>query len=197
MFKRIIKGDADYLKKKRNRTILITILFFAISLGLFLIGYLTTGTKRNLLTIVAVLGCLPSSKSAVNMIMLIRAKGCSKESMERIDSSVGKLISMYDMYFTSYKKNFNIAHMVVDNKVIIGFSEDEKCDFEMCKEHISTYLKQAGIKGAKMTFTGSLDKYIEMLKNLNTSDSQADNEEPTEEINKDDEIRITLYEITL
>lgn len=195
MFKRIIKGDADYINKKRTRTILITILFFTISLGLFVIGYITTGSKRNLLTVVAVLGCLPSAKSAVNMIMFIRAKGCSKEIQDRINQNVGRLVSMYDMYFTSYKKNFNIAHMIVDNKVIIGFSEDIKCDFDMCKEHISTILKQAGYKGVKMTFTADIDKYIEMLKNLNNIQNEI--VEETDDINKDDEIRITLYEITL
>jgi len=193
IFKRIIKGDFEYIKKKRVRVILMTTLFFAISLTLFIVGYVTTGTKKNLLTVVAILGCLPACKSAVNMIMFLRAKGCSKTNHELIENSRGRLVSMYDMYFTSYKKNFNFAHMIVENKVIIGFSEDQNCDFDMCREHLSTMLKQGAHKGFSLTFTKDINKYIDMLNNINSDPLDL----TEEEIAKDDEIRITLYEITL
>lgn len=194
MIKRIIKGDYEYIKKKRVRVIVMTILFFAISLAVFLTGYITTGSKKNLLTVVAILGCLPACKSAVNMIMFLKAKGCSPEANEKIVPHIGRLIPMYDMYFTGYKKNFPISHMVVDNKVIIGFSEYPKIDIPSGVEHLTTMMKNAGHSGCTITICDSIDKYIQMLDNLNSSTDlslQDDN------ACKDDEIRISLYEITL
>lgn len=196
MPKRIIKGDFEYIKKKRIRVILMTILFFAISIAVFLVGYITTGSKKNLLTVVAILGCLPACKSAVNMIMFIKAKGCSDEANQKILPHIGRLIPMYDMYFTSYKKNFAISNMVVDNKVIIGFSEDPKIDIQEGIQHLNTMMKNAGHTGCTITLCDSIDKYIEMLDNLNVSSKEAASSEDTSN-NKDDEIRISLYEITL
>lgn len=192
MFKRIIKGDRDYLKKKRTRVIVLTIIYFAAALSVFLIGYITTGSKRNLLTVVAVLGLLPACKSTVNMIMFLRAKGCSQEVANLIEEHSGRLISMFDMYFTSYSKNFSISHMVVENKVIIGLTEDVKFDSKAFNEHIETMLKNAGHNNVTISVTDSVDKYLVMLDNMNSELYPED-----EKIKKDDEIRISLYEISL
>ena len=188
--KKIIKGDRDYLKKKRTRVIILTIIYFVAALSVFLIGYITTGTKRNLLTVVAVLGLLPACKSVVNMIMFLQAKGCSESAASKIEEHAGRLISMFDMYFTSYSKNFSVSHMVVDNKVVIGYTEDEKFDSKAFNEHIETMLKNAGHNIVTISVTDNIDKYIEMLDNINK-------EAEPEHIEKDDEIRISLYEISL
>ena len=63
------KGCYGYLTRQKKKEIIKTVLFFALSLSVFAIGYATTGTKKNLLTIVAMLGFLPASKSMVSMIM--------------------------------------------------------------------------------------------------------------------------------
>ena len=59
---KIAKGQYGYMDKQRKRVIITTISYYAISLAIFAMGYITTGSKRNLLTIVAVLGLLPASK---------------------------------------------------------------------------------------------------------------------------------------
>lgn len=190
MFKRIIKGEFGYLKKKKNRVIFLTILFFAISLGIILTGYLTTGTKKNLLTVVGILGCLPACKSAVSMIMYIRAKGCSENAQNSIKEHEGRLIGMYDMYFTSYKTNYALSHMTVENKVILGFTEDEGMDIKECTTHLTTMLKNAAHTGVAITIVSDLDKYLSMLDNLNKEEFDGN-------VEKDDEIRVSLYEICL
>lgn len=54
--------------------------FFGVSIGLYVMGYVTTGSNKNLLTIVAVLGCLPACKSLVNLILFLKAEGAVKPS---------------------------------------------------------------------------------------------------------------------
>ena len=189
MLKKIIKGDYGYIHQKRNRVILITIIYFAISAAIIITGYITTGTKRNLLTVVGILGCLPACKSAVSMIMFIRAKGCTKNSYEQINPLCDNLISMYDMYFTSYSKNYPISHMVVNDNVIIGYYEADKFDEKECINHLNTILKTAGHKNITVSLTNDINKYKSMLGSMNQKIS-------TNEA-KDDEVRISLYEVTL
>ena len=187
---RAVKRTFGYLKTKKRNTIIRTILYFTISAAIYIAGYVTTKTRANLLTVVAVLGCLPACKSAVNMIMLIRAKGCSEQACEKIKACEGRLIGMYDMYFTSYQKNFPLSHMVVDKKVILGYTEIEKTDTDACAEHLQTMLKQGGFKDYTVTITRDIQKYCEQLKNLNQ-------EEGGEHPEKEDEVRILLYDISL
>lgn len=185
-----VKGTYGYLKKKRNLVIIRTVIFFAIALALFAAGYVTTHTKKNLLTIVAVLGCLPACKSLVNMIMYLRASGCSESAYKRIEKVEGHLIGMYDMYFTSYRKNYAISHMVVENRIILAYTEDSNCDIPACREHLETMLKQAGYKDMTITVNNDLDKYCEQLTGLNEKNQTCD---PV----RDDEVRVALYDISL
>lgn len=189
MIKKIIKGDYKYLQKKRNRVILLTALYFAISIAIVLIGYITTGTKKNLLTVVGILGCLPACKSAVSMIMYIRAKGCSEDTYNIIDSLCPNLISMYDMYFTSYSHNYDISHMIVNDGVIIGYYENDKINKDECVKHLDGILKTAGHKNITISLTNDIEKYKGMLISLNEKASDSNS--------KDDEIRISLYEVSL
>ena len=188
--KKAIKGTYGYLNKKRTLVIIRTIVYFAIALALFAAGYATTHTKRNLLTVVAVLGCLPACKSMVNMIMYFRATGCSLSAYEKIREVEGHLIGMFDMYFTSYQKNYAISHMVVEDQIILAYTEDSGCDIPACREHLETMLKQAGYKGMTITVNSDLLRYCEQLKGLNDKNQTCD---PV----RDDEVRVALYDISL
>ena len=74
------KGTEQYLKTQKRYEVARTVLYFGISISLFIAGYLQTKSRVNLLTVVAVLGCLPASKSAVNAIMFLRYNGCSTQA---------------------------------------------------------------------------------------------------------------------
>lgn len=185
-----VKGNYGYLKAKRLSVLIRTIIFFGISLALFAAGYVTTGKKENLLTIVAVLGCLPACKSLVSAIMLFRATGCSEEARNRIAPLEGRLIGMYDMYFTSYQKNFAISHMIVEGNVILCYTESRTCDKNACREHLSAMLRQGGLSHMTIAVSDSLPKYCEQLTNLNQSAAQND---PA----RDDQARVVLYDVSL
>ena len=71
------KGSRNYIDSQKKYEMIRTLLYFGISASLFLAGYFTTKTKVNVLTVVAVCGCLPASKSLVGTIMFLRYKSCS------------------------------------------------------------------------------------------------------------------------
>lgn len=69
---RLTKGNSGYIQAKKKREITKTCIEFGMVLIVFLTGYLTTKTRLNLLTVAAVLGCLPAAKALVGVIMLFR-----------------------------------------------------------------------------------------------------------------------------
>ncbi len=164
--KKVQKGCYGYLAWQKKASLIRTVLFFVLSFAIYCIGVFSTGSNKNLLTIVAVLGCLPACKSAVNAVMFFRASGCSVEARKRTAPFDEKLQGLYDMYFTSYKKNFPISHMVLKGNVICACTESERCDCVAGEKHLEQMLLQDGYKHMTVKIFDSLDKYIDRLSQL-------------------------------
>ena len=167
------KGTQYYLKTQRKYEILRTILYFAISLSLFIAGWITTKSRLNLLTVVAILGCLPACKSVVGMIMFIRYKSCSEKTITEVEKHCEGIRGLYDLVFTSYDKTFQVAHMSVKGNTICGYTETEKFDENAFYKHIEGILKADGFKETTIKIFKDLNKYterMEQLKQLNTEE---------------------------
>ena len=160
------KGSRNYINSQKRYEIARTVIYFAISLSLFVAGYIQTGEKTNLLTIVAILGCLPASKSAVSAIMYLRFQSCEQQIADEIERHSGGVQCLYDMVFTSYKKNFLVSHLAVRGGCICGFSSDKKFDENGFGEHISQILKMDGHQGIGVKVFTNLSKYTERLEQM-------------------------------
>lgn len=171
MKNKVQKGQFGYLSYKKKLTTIVTIGMFAISIALYFAGYVTTKTNANLLTVVAILGCLPASKSAVSMIMFFKAKGCSMENKEIIEKVIGSLDGYYDLYFTGYSKNFPTDHLVVTKNSIIAYSSDKKIAEKDFNEHMKDILNKEHIQDITVKLFTDRDKYVNRLKELNQSEA--------------------------
>lgn len=165
----IPKGHYGYIKRKHILEVIKTIVYFAVSLSLYIAGIVATKSNKNLLTIVAVLGCLPASKSMVSMIMFLRFKGCSEAVHKKLDRRYQNLYILYDMVFTSYDKNFEIDHMAVNNKMICAYSEKTKLDEKAFEKHLTDMLTQNGLKGITVKLFSDISKYQKGLEKLEES----------------------------
>lgn len=160
------KGTRGYLDSQKKYEVARTALYFGISLSLFAAGYLQTGDRANLLTIVAVLGCLPASKSAVSAVMFLRYKSLGKPAAEEIEGHSQGLACLYDMVFTSYKRNFVVGHLAVCGNTVCGFSEDGSFPEGEFGRHIDNILKMDGHKGVTVKIFTKLSKYTERLEQM-------------------------------
>lgn len=160
------KGAYGYIENHKAVTALRTMVFVLMSVGMYVMGYVKMGSSKNLLTIVAVLMCLPACKSMVNFIMFLKAVGCSEELKNEVCAFGDKLTVFYDMYFTSYQKNFPISHMVLKGNVLCGVTESAKCDCKEAEKHLEQMLTQEGIKNLTVKIFSQRDKYIDRLSQL-------------------------------
>lgn len=166
------KGTEHYIDSQKKYEIIRTLLYFAISISLFVAGYIQTGRKTNLLTVVAVLGCLPASKSAVNAIMFLRFKSCGADAAAKIEEHCQGLFCLYDMVFTSYQKNYVVSHLAIRGYTVCGYSE--KTDFQENDfyKHVDHILKMDGLKDVTVKVFTDLKKYTDRLEQM--KDLEAD-----------------------
>lgn len=160
---RLKKGEFGYPISEKKRVIIRTIVYFLISFAVFLLGYFSTGQKENLLTIVAVLGLLPSSKSLVSAIMYIRIPKFSSDVYQEISAIVGEIPVLYSMYLTSYKLNFPITCFAIRGNNLIGYTEFKNCDITACEEHIKDMLKQNGLKNVTIKIFDDQKHFMERV----------------------------------
>lgn len=171
------KGTRNYLSTQKKYEIMRTALYFIISLSLFAAGWITTKSRLNLLTVVAVLGCLPACKSAVGMIMFLRYNGCSKEAADTIIQHSQGLSGLYDMIFTSYDKNFQIAHITVKGNTLCGYTQDVKFNEQAFYKHIDGILKADNFRETSVKIFRDLNKYTERLEQLKALSAEEGNTE--------------------
>lgn len=165
------KGTRDYLNTQKKYEIARTVLYFAISLILFAAGWIATGSRENLLTIVAVLGCLPACKSVVDMIMFLKHKGCSPENADKIEAHAKGLSCGYDMVFTSYDKNYPVAHITVKGNTICGFTQEERFEEQAFYKHIDGLLKKDNYKDTSVKIFTDIKKYTNRLEQMKELDA--------------------------
>lgn len=160
------KGQYGYNAHLRKVTILKTVLFFGVSIALFIAGYIQTGTRNNVLTVAAILGCLPASKSAVIMIMAFCAKGCSRETADLVKAYENKICLLYDCYMTSEKKSFDIACMAVTREYIYGYTENSKTEISVAEKHIQDILKANKKPSIPVKILNDKNTFVQRLQDM-------------------------------
>ena len=137
---RVAKGSFGYIQSKKKWEITKTCIEFGMVLVVFLTGYLTTKTRLNLLTVAAVLGCLPAAKALVGVIMLFPHHSMEKEKVEEIERKAPKLVKAYDMILTSYEKIMPIDSIVIFENIVCGYTRSNKVDVNSTASYIKKML---------------------------------------------------------
>lgn len=161
------KGEYGYQKNRRIFSTIWFGLLLAADLVMFFVSKSYFGTIKNLFSIFVVLVCLPIGMLGVNMIMHYRAGCCSPEAYHAVRKHEGSLDGLYDLYLTSYSRNFQLSHLAVCSGNIIALTEAGNCDTRAGEEHIRTILQNNGYKGYHVKIFNNLSKYCERLDSLN------------------------------
>ena len=144
------KGTYGYIRKRRKLLAFLSVVLLAAVLGMYFGAQWYFKTNKN-----------------VDLVMFCKAGYCSQKAMEIISLHVGSLTGRYDLFMTSYDKNFSISHVVCAGKSVCAFTEDSKCDAKAGEMHIRTMLENDGFKGYTVKIFRSLDNYTQRLDELN------------------------------
>lgn len=119
------KGSFEYIKRRKRRQLLLSILMFSIALGIFLLGlFLNKMSKANVFTVFAVLMVLPSAKTLVSYIILIPFHSVSRKKYDAVIAAVQDGVTVWtDVVFTSPEKVMNLDFIIIDHNYIICYTE--------------------------------------------------------------------------
>ena len=169
------KGTYGYIKKQKLIELFKALIMLCLSVGIYYLGIYSTGSNKNLLTFVAVLGILPMAKFAVNFVMFTKATGCSHELHEKlVNANLDP--SFYDLFLTTYTENYSLSAGFYKKKSLIFITEDEKTDIKKAEEHIVESLKKVNIEGitVKIFNKNEENKFIERMQELNDLYTEAE-----------------------
>lgn len=137
---KIKKGNPGYIEKRKQNRILKTVLQFGIVIALLILGVAQTNTRLNLLTLVAVLGCLPASKSLVEVIMLFPHHSIEMAKADEIREKTSDITAVYDLVFTSEKHIMPVDCVVISDNTICGYASNKKTDIAFAEKHVKQIL---------------------------------------------------------
>ena len=176
---KIQKGDFGYINSQKKKRVAITILMFAIPVIIFLTGLYITHTRKYMVTLGAILGCLPASKSMVSMIMFLRFSSLPPEKADVIEAHMHHLCGLFDLVITTEKKNYRIGHIVSRDNVLCGYTEDPAFDEKGFYTYIDQVLKAEHYKNITVKVFTDLKKYTDRLDSLEKLSADASEQSDT------------------
>lgn len=184
------KGTFGYIAHRKKAEVIKTVIMFLIPLSLFLAGLVATKSRLNVLTIVAVLGMLPASKSAVLMIMYLKGHGISQEDHALYAPYTEGLVCSYDNIFTTYEKTYEIPALVVRGGNVCGISAQKYEKIHDLEKHIENCVRQEGYS-VNVKFFDKKEAFLERLKSI------SELSETEKEAASDIAVRQVLFDISL
>ncbi len=162
-----IKGTPGYIKKRKRTVIIKTVLQFGVVIALLLLGIMETKSRMNLLTLVAVLGCLPASKSLVEVIMILPHHTIAADIAEEIQSKTLHLTAVYDLVFTSEKSIMPVDCVVISDNTICGYTSNEKTDTVFAAKHIKQILYANQFTNVSVKIFDNYTAFITRVEGMN------------------------------
>lgn len=164
---KIQKGEPGYIHARKSRLVFYIILSFAWVFILIAAGYIIHKTKLNILTVIAMVGCIPACMSLVNLIMLIPHHSVS-ESCELELSSISEHLSvLYDLVITSEKKAMPIEAVAVSSNTVCGYSGHAGLDTAYTSKYIQSILEQNKIDRVTVKIFQDYKAFISRVEGMN------------------------------
>lgn len=162
------KGSFGYLQKKRVFSLVKSILFLAAVLIIYFTALHHFHTNKNIFSIIAAVGALPTGRSIVETVMCYRARSASDMVRQKVEEipGISSCYSLYDLYLTSYERAYSLSHAAIGNGLLVGLTEAQDTDCRLCGQHICDMAAKEGIEGFKADIYRNLDEYTAALKDL-------------------------------
>lgn len=164
--KKCEKGTPGYLEYKLKVEILRTILYFMLVAAVYFLGYSQTGSNKNLLTVVAIVGCLPACKALVGVITRLPHRSVRPELAAEVTETCPHLYLLFDLVVTSTEKIMPIDVIAISGDKVLGYTSDTKVDLDHAVRHIKNILAQNRFQNVSVKLTDQYKSFLARAKEL-------------------------------
>ena len=167
------KGSFGYLESARKKSLIKSGLFLAAVLIVYFGALFYFKTNKNVFSILAAVGALPTGRSIVLSVMYLRAESASEKARKAVEKAGGlpEGCSGYDLYLTGYEHSFSLSHAAVLDRTVVGLTEDETMDIRLCQNHIRDMVRKDEHVGYEVRIYRDLQEYTVALKHLSAAES--------------------------
>ena len=186
------KCTLGYLTKRKKAEILWIVFFVVLGVAIFLTGYLWSGVRANIFTVMAVLLVLPAAKHLVALIAMFRKKGVTKERYDKVKTAAGQAVLYTDYVFTSTEKIMHLDFLLVKNGNVLGVIAKSKQDVPYLKQYLTDVVKKTAPSYHVRLFESD-EKLISHLQRLTQEEASENSEKTLVDYYNRGEICIKLY----
>jgi len=160
-----VKGTNGYIRAKKRKLLLLIAGIVCLSAALFLVGWKTTGTKKNLLTVLAVLGVLPGAKAIVSLVLFLPYRSLDSSVYADISAATAGEGHLYsDLVFTSERSVMHLDSLWLCGTELVGLSLSGRGK-ETIVEYVTESLKKRGVN-AHMHIFATAEEMCERVRGL-------------------------------
>ena len=146
MKKRLEKGTYGYLDRLKVQEWKKAAVMLAVPILVFLIGWAVMKTRLQVVTVIAIVGCLPGCNQVVHAILASKYHSMDRALYEEVEAVRGGRMVLYENVFTTYDKNFAVDSIIISGRGVLGYSSDEKTDAKAAETHLTAILRQNSYK---------------------------------------------------
>lgn len=185
------KGTLGYIDNRKLARTLLFLLEVILVIAIFLTGYISTGSRENLLTVVAIVGVLPAAKALVAVVMIFPHHSQKKEAYDEVCNVAGDTCAVLtELVLTTTEKIMPIDFIVVKDSHIIGFTTNPKCDILFADKFLTDNMQLNGYK-VSVKILNNKNKFLTRIKELSAK------EIAKEEMQKDSEVAATVLSLAI
>ena len=146
MKKRLEKGTYGYMDRFKIQEWKKAAVMLAVPILVFLIGWAVMKTRLQIVTVIAIVGCLPGCNQVVHAILASKYHSMDRTLYEEVEAARGDRMALYENVFTTYDKNFAVDSIIISGREVLGYSSEEKTDTKAAENHLTAILKQNSYK---------------------------------------------------
>lgn len=150
--KKIEKGEYGYLTMRKKRLGIATLLCLCMVAAFFFVGYLTTKTRNNILTIMAILSALPTAKFAASFLALLPYPCASLEQYRKVCEHAKGVRILTDLVITTGEKTLPTLFVAVHNSSVCGYATAKKYEIAYAEDFLTKNLMTNGQKATVKIF---------------------------------------------
>lgn len=160
------KGMPGYLRSRLKIEILRTVIYFAVVAAVYLLGYSQTHSNKNLLTVVAVVGCLPACKALVGVITRIPYQSVDQAAAEEVAAKSAHLTAIFDLVVTSSEKIMPIDCIVISGDKVFGYASNKKTELKYTASYLRRMLEDNGMEGVSVKLFDEFRSFLSIVEGL-------------------------------
>lgn len=171
------RGEFGYIDARKKKTLLLTLLYTAIAVAIFVTGlFLNKMDRQNIFTVIAVLCVLPMVKQMVGFIVIIPYKSVPKNRYDLVQKALpGDCVLLTDMVITSPDKIMHVDFSVVGGNQVLVLVAQGKQDVPYIKDYISKGIKERA-QDYKVKVFQEEKAFLQALEYLEDSEALEDEE---------------------